>query len=42
MSIDHMKFQPMDDKLSLKWTWSDHVNYLNFGSHQSCFWNGWS
>jgi len=26
----------------LKGTWSDHVNHLNFGGHQSYLWNGGS
>jgi len=25
----------MDDKSSMKWAWSGHVNHLNFGGHQS-------
>jgi len=40
MPIDYSKSQPMDDKLSLKWAWSGHVNHLNFGGQQSYIWNG--
>jgi len=28
--IDHSKFQPTDDKLSLKWAWSRHVIHFKF------------
>jgi len=28
----------MDGELSLKGAWSGHVNYLNFGGHQSHHW----
>ena len=30
MPIDHTKYQPKDDKLSLKWAWSRHVIHFKF------------
>jgi len=35
MPIEHSKSQPKDDKLSLKWPCSGHVNHLKFGGHRS-------
>jgi len=28
--VDHIKFQPTDDKPSLKWAWSCHVTNFKF------------
>jgi len=30
MPMDHSRYQPTDNKLSLKWTWSLHVIHLKF------------
>ena len=30
MWVDHSKSQPTDDKMSLKWAWSRHVNHFKF------------
>jgi len=35
MPIDHSKSRPTDDKHTLKWAWSGHVNHLNFDGYQS-------
>jgi len=32
----------VNDKSFLKWAWSGHVKYLNFGGHQPYLGNGWS
>jgi len=44
VQVDHNKSQPMDNKLSLKGTWSRHVTHFKFLPHdalqciaQSCY-----
>jgi len=38
--VDHSKFQPTDEKPSLKRACLGHVDHLNFGGHQPYLWNG--
>jgi len=42
MQVDYSKSQPMDDKLSLKWAWSCHMNHLQFLVPLKYHWNGLS
>jgi len=35
------RLQPTDDKSSPKRAWSDHMNNLQFSTHQPYLWLGW-
>jgi len=40
--VEHSKFQPTDDKPSLKWAWPPHVTHFKFIVPLRYLWNGLS
>jgi len=41
MQVDHSKYQPTEDKLSLKGAWTRHVIHFNLLVPQKYLWNEW-